>query len=146
MFGINRGDFHLLLLMTLSERPMHGYALMQEMAKTYQRPVSAGIVYPNLQELEDMGYISADEREGRRVYSVTPEGREYLQRNREAVDRLKTGMEHAGKMGRFGILKDMRDIQAMVAMNIDGLSEDKLKRVQEIVGEAKRKVATVIFE
>ncbi len=45
-FSVRRGDFRFLVLMALGEKPMHGYALIHEIGKTYLRPVSAGIVYP----------------------------------------------------------------------------------------------------
>ncbi len=66
-FGIRRGDFLFLVLISLSEKPMHGYALIQEIGRTYLRPVSAGLIYPTLQELEDMGYVSQDSREGKKI-------------------------------------------------------------------------------
>jgi DNA-binding PadR family transcriptional regulator len=146
MFGIRRGDFHLLILLALSEKPMHGYALMQELGRTYERPMSAGMIYPTLQELEDLGYVKGEEVEGKKVYSVTAEGSAYLERNKEAVDRLRAGRENAGRLGRFGFMKDLRDIQAMVVMNLDTASEEKMKRVQEILAEARKKVASVVFE
>jgi DNA-binding PadR family transcriptional regulator len=66
-FGVRRGDFRFLVLMALSEKPMHGYALIQEIGRTYLRPVSAGLIYPTLQELEDMGYVSSEEKGGKKT-------------------------------------------------------------------------------
>ena len=37
-FGVRRGDFRFLVLMALGEKPMHGYALIQEIGKTYPAP------------------------------------------------------------------------------------------------------------
>ena len=79
-FGVRRGEFRFLVLIALSEKPMHGYALIQEIGKTYQRPVSAGLIYPTLQEFEDMGFVSSERRDGKKVYSITTEGKRYLER------------------------------------------------------------------
>jgi DNA-binding PadR family transcriptional regulator len=144
-FGVRRGEFRFLVLIALSQRPMHGYALIQEIGRTYQRPVSAGLVYPTLQELEDMGYVVSKEEEGKKVYSITAEGKGYLKESDEVVDRLKTGQEYAGKLGQFGLVKDLRDIQAMLMMNAADIDEEKLRKVQEAVTEAKRKVASIVF-
>ena len=87
-FGVRRGELRFLILIALSEKPMHGYALIQEIGETYQRPVSAGLVYPTLQELEDMGFVVSAEKEGKKVYSITADGKSYLKDNEDTVSRL----------------------------------------------------------
>jgi DNA-binding PadR family transcriptional regulator len=144
-FGVRRGEFRFLVLIALSERPMHGYGLIQEIGRTYQRPVSAGLVYPTLQELEDMGYVVSKEKDGKKVYSITIEGKNYLGDNEEVVDRLKAGQEYADKIGQFDFVKDLRDIQAMLMVNTEYIDNKKMKRIQEAVTEAKRKVASIVF-
>jgi len=131
--------------MALSEKPMHGYALIQEISKTYLRPVSAGIVYPTLQELGDMGLVSSEENEGKKVYTLTPEGRKHLDDNKEIIERLKEGKEHADAVGRFGLMKELRDMQAMALMS-DGVDDEKMKKIQEILADAKKRMASVVFE
>jgi len=58
--GVRRGEFRFLILLALNDKPMHGYALIQEIGRTYQRPTSAGLVYPTLQELQDMGLVVSE--------------------------------------------------------------------------------------
>jgi len=142
---VRRGEFRFLVLIALSERPMHGYALIQEIGRTYQRPVSAGLVYPTLQEFEDMGFVVSKEKDGKKVYSITTEGKNYLGDNEEVVERLKAGQEYADKIGRFNFVKDLRDIQAMLMVNAEYIDNEKMKRIQETVTEAKRKVASIVF-
>lgn len=144
-FGVRRGEFRFLILMALSEKPMHGYALIQEIGTTYQRPISAGLVYPTLQELEDMGLVTSREEEGKKVYSIAPEGKKFLEDNEEVVERLRAGREYAGKLGRFSVVKDLRDIQAMLMINAEDMDEKKMQKIQEIVAEAKKKVAAAVF-
>jgi DNA-binding PadR family transcriptional regulator len=145
-FGVRRGDFRYLVLLALSEKPMHGYALIQEIGKTHQRPVSAGLIYPMLQELGDMGYVSSEESEGKKTYSLTAEGRKYLDENSEVVERLKAGKAYAERIGRFYFMKDLQDMQTMVLMNEEGIDEGKMTRIQEILTDAKKRVALVVFE
>jgi len=144
-FGVRRGDFRYLVLTALAEKPMHGYALIQEISKTYLRPVSAGIVYPTLQELGDMGLVASEEKEGKKVYTLTPEGKKHLDENSETVERLKTGREHADAVGRFGLMKELRDMQAMTLMG-EALDDEKMKKIQEILADAKKRMAAVVFE
>ena len=145
-FGVRRGDFRYLVLMALSEKPMHGYALILEIGKTHQRPVSAGLIYPTLQELGDMGYVSSEEREGKKIYSLTEEGRKHLEENAEVVERLRAGKAYAERIGRFSFMSDLQDMQAMVLMNEEGIDEGKMKRIQEILTDAKKRMASVVYE
>jgi len=146
MYGMRRGDFRFLILKALTEKPMHGYALMQELGRTYEKPVSAGIIYPSLQELEDRGYVVSEEEEGKKVYSVTEQGKAYLESNKEVVNQLMAQREQAGMMGRFGFMRDLRELQALVMRNDDYVDEDKMKRIQEVLGDAKKRVAAIVYE
>lgn len=84
----DRGDLRYMILTLLAERPMHGYevmqALSQEAAGLYTP--SAGSVYPVLQLLQDQGYVTSDERDGKRVYSITDAGRKFLDENSDRVE------------------------------------------------------------
>jgi DNA-binding PadR family transcriptional regulator len=65
------------LLALLAERPMHGYEMIQELDERtggIWRP-SPGSVYPTLSMLEDEGLVTSDRSEGRRLFSLTDEGR-----------------------------------------------------------------------
>ena len=143
---MRRGEFRFLILLALSEKPMHGYALIQEIGETYQRPVSAGLVYPTLQELEDMGFVVSTEKEGKKVYSITADGKGYLKYNEDVVSRLKAGREYAGRVGQFSIIRDLRDMEGMLMTNADYVDDEKMKKIQEILAEAKRRMAAVVFE
>ncbi len=84
----DRGDLKYLILELLSRKPMHGYevmrALEEESGGCYT--ASAGSVYPTLQMLEDQGYVTCEEKEGKKVYSITDEGREFLKQNGDVVE------------------------------------------------------------
>lgn len=145
-FGVRRGEFRFLILIALSQKSMHGYALIQEIGSTYQRPVSAGIVYPTLHELEDVGFVVSNEQEGKKFYSITEEGKKHLDDNAKVVERLKAGQEYAGRVGQFSFLGDLRDIQAIIMMNSDYLNDQKMERIDRVLAEAKRRVASIVFE
>jgi DNA-binding PadR family transcriptional regulator len=83
-----RGDLKFVILSLLAERPMHGYEVMKALEKESRGTYTAspGSVYPTLQMLEDEGYVTSSEDSGKRVYSVTDEGRVYLEENQGAVD------------------------------------------------------------
>jgi Fe2+ or Zn2+ uptake regulation protein len=73
-----RADVRDAILVLLTERPMHGYEMIQEIERRSHgtwRP-SPGSVYPTLQVLEDEGLIAAEAAEGgRRRLHLTEGGR-----------------------------------------------------------------------
>lgn len=96
------GEVRLALLSLLKERPKHGYELMKEIEQRsgglYK--ASAGTIYPNLQQLEDEGLIKADQRDdGKRVYSITDEGRAALEGEGPAVERIWSRASNWGDWG-----------------------------------------------
>jgi DNA-binding PadR family transcriptional regulator len=74
---MRRGDVRAEVLAALLEGPAHGYEVirrLEEKSGGMWRP-SPGSVYPTLQMLEDAGLVTASERDGRRTYDLTAEGR-----------------------------------------------------------------------
>ncbi len=84
----DRGDLKYMILKLLSKKPMHGYEVMRALEKESCGcyTASAGSVYPTLQMLDDQGYVVCEESEGKKVYSITDEGREFLEENGDLVD------------------------------------------------------------
>ncbi|THF83531.1 PadR family transcriptional regulator [Cohnella fermenti] len=82
-----RGEFKFALLELLAAEPMHGYQLikaMEEKTGGLYTP-SAGSIYPNLQLLEEMGFVQSGEAEGKKLYEITEAGKEHLrERAKEA--------------------------------------------------------------
>ena len=80
-----RGDIRAALLLLLAEEPRNGYGLMQEIEQRSQgvwRP-SPGSVYPALAQLEDEGLVRSVERDGRKEFELTDEGRAHVEEHRE---------------------------------------------------------------
>ena len=85
-----RGDLKFAILALIEEKPMHGYEVMQaleeESSGCYK--ASPGSVYPTLQLLEDQGHVTSKDLGGRKVYSITEAGRDYLEENRDHVQHI----------------------------------------------------------
>ena len=74
---VGRGEVRTAVLALLAEKPRHGYEIIREIEERSGgtwKP-SAGSVYPTLQLLADEGLISAEESNGRKIYSLTEAGR-----------------------------------------------------------------------
>jgi DNA-binding PadR family transcriptional regulator len=75
-----RGDIKFMLLGLLAERAQHGYELIKELEARGGgfRRLSPGSVYPTLQMLEEGGYLTSEQIDGKRVYTITDSGKQFL--------------------------------------------------------------------
>src|SRR5450755_2989082 len=81
----SRGDVRAAILAVLRDGPRNGYQIMSEIEERSGgawRP-SPGAVYPALSQLADEGLITGEESGGKRTFSLTDEGRAYVQQNPE---------------------------------------------------------------
>src|SRR5262245_27663873 len=92
------GQLRLAILSLLADGPRHGYDLMKEFETRSHGAyrLSAGTLYPTLQQLEDEGFISSERREGKRIYELTEEGRRELEREAETVAEIWRRLARCG--------------------------------------------------
>jgi DNA-binding PadR family transcriptional regulator len=86
-----QGDLKYVILRMLQEKPRHGYEIIKELEDRFGGAYSPspGTVYPTLTMLEDIGYASVSTDEGgRKVYSITEQGRAYLAEHSATVDSI----------------------------------------------------------
>jgi PadR family transcriptional regulator PadR len=78
--------FPALILHLIERRPDHGYGLMQRIDAICGDliAVNTNKIYPLLRRLEERGFVTAawelPSKRARRVYAITPEGQERLER------------------------------------------------------------------
>ena len=86
-----RGDFKYIILQCIKDKPSYGYEIirtLQERFYNFYIP-SPGSVYPTLQMLEEIKYVTSSEKEGKKVYSITEEGRKFLDAQKEFERRMR---------------------------------------------------------
>lgn len=143
------GELRLVLLKMIADQPRHGYDLIQsieEMTHGAYAP-SPGVVYPTLTMLQDMGYIEEKATEGtRKAFAVTPEGTTHLEERQDDVDALMARLaEHGERERRAGGAPISRAVGNLLSalwhrVQRDGVDEDTLHRIADILDEAARKV------
>jgi DNA-binding PadR family transcriptional regulator len=132
-----QGDLRLLALSLISEAPRHGYEiikLLEEKTADWYSP-SPGIVYPTLTYLEEAGYVTASTEGSKKLYTITDEGRAYLQSNRELVDvvlqRLTALGERVGRWRRkFRERENRGSLPPLTEAALDHLRETISKRLE----------------
>ena len=90
-----QGTLNVLILKTLSWRPMNGYAIAQWVREVTRGEIEIeeGALYPALHRMEHRGWLSAEwglSENNRRAkfYEITPAGRRVLHERTEGWERL----------------------------------------------------------
>ncbi len=139
-----RGDLKFVILRLISERPMHGYEVMkalEEESKGYYRP-SPGSVYPTLQMLDDEGYLTVEEKDGKKTYTITDEGLAYLGDNEDVVDDVFDRVDNFTDRFFGGDMRALsRSFSKLAQLTFDqafqwGSEPEDLARMNEILEKA----------
>ena len=143
-----RGDVRSAALSLLSEAPLHGYQIMQEIAQRSDgawQP-SPGSVYPALQLLEDEGLIRAESADGKRVFHLTDEGRAYAEEHREELDAVWSTVTG----GHETAVWELRDLVGQVAaatMQVTHAgSEAQVAEARTILADARRALYRILAD
>jgi PadR family transcriptional regulator, regulatory protein PadR len=95
-----QGTLDLLILKTIALEPMHGWAIAQRIKQVSKDvlQVGQGSLYPALHRLEQSGWIKAkwgesDNNRRAKYYSLTPDGKKYLELEQGNWDRLSAAID-----------------------------------------------------
>ncbi|KUI35465.1 PadR family transcriptional regulator [Mycobacterium sp. IS-1496] len=141
-----RGVVRAAILTLLTERPMHGYEMIQEIAERSNglwKP-SPGSVYPTLQLLVDEGLIVGTETEGsKKLFELTDEGR-------SAAEKVETPpweqiTDDAGP-GHATLQHAVAQLMGAIAQSAYAAGEEQQARIVEIVNNARREIYGVLGE
>ena len=99
------GTLEMLILQTLRQGPLHGYAIAQHIQLTSEDvlQVEEGSLYPALQRLLRENWVAADwgisaRNRKVRTYKLTPAGRKQLHREIAGFERLLAGIGRVMKV------------------------------------------------
>jgi len=143
------GDIRFVVLKLLAEQPSYGYQLMKTMEERLAGGYtpSAGVIYPTLTMLEEEGLATAATSEGnRKVYSVTPQGLEYLKANKDRVDELFERLEETGRGYRHGrspeLMKAMHNLRGAILARVfrGNATPEQIARITEAVNAAAKAI------
>jgi DNA-binding PadR family transcriptional regulator len=147
-----KGDLKYVILDLLEKGPSHGYEVirsLEERSRGFYSP-SPGSVYPTLQLLEDMGHVTSTQRDGKKVYSITDEGRKFLEENRRSVQdiwgRVGGGWDPGAAAELHEIRHDLMDLGKLFGrkMHEGGVDREKLVRIRGVISAAAREIETIL--
>lgn len=156
VFG--RGDLKFVILDLLKDQPRHGYDIIREIESRFEGfyTPSAGSVYPILQLLEDMGAVTAVEQEGRKVYTITDEGRRILAERQDTVNAISGRMRDWFR-GRNGseireVMREAAELGATIAW-LAGREDrrilddpPRLRRIRDLLARTRDELRDILRE
>ncbi|GAC1459886.1 MAG: hypothetical protein NVS2B14_07980 [Chamaesiphon sp.] len=142
-----RGDIKFILLELLSDRSTHGYELIKEAENRYGgfRRLSPGSVYPTLQMLEEGGYLTSSQEGDKKVYSITDEGRQFLEERQKS-----SGFPGEFRTGKPQELIELRkvatELSAAVVTVARSGNVERVNRVRELLDRVRREIYSILAE
>ena len=130
-----QGDLRLIALALIAEQPRHGYEiikLLEDKTAGWYSP-SPGIVYPTLTYLEEVGYLTAQPEGAKRLYTITAEGRAYLEQNRAFVDAVLERLDAVGERMRSRRSED--DDEGRRGPRVSRLVRAALENLREVAAD-----------
>jgi len=145
-----RGVFRYVILQLLKDKPGHGYEIIQSLGERFDGLYvpSAGTIYPRLQKLEEKGYVTSLERNGKRVYTITEEGRRFLTEHSELEQEIKDH-EKDWRNSRSSedirkIRRDLNRLGELLSWEARKMDEGKLGQVRELLSRTYDEVLEIL--
>lgn len=137
-----RGFIKYIILNHLKDGPSYGYEIIRALEERFHGfyVPSPGTIYPTLQMLEEMGYVTSAEQDGKKVYTITDEGRQFLAEQGEFEEKLKNHMkswwnpENIDDRGET--MREFGRLAQLLSAKVRTVDAKKLGRIREIISRA----------
>jgi DNA-binding PadR family transcriptional regulator len=150
--SFHKGDLKYVILDLLKDKPRHGYDIIRELEELsygFYKP-SPGVIYPTLQMLEEMGYASSNEQEGKRIYSITEEGLKFLDNQSNIANGVRRQMKHKWSFKNIGkmimVMKEYHALEDLLGSSFRRLDADKAGQIRQILSQAYQAIESVLQE
>jgi DNA-binding PadR family transcriptional regulator len=146
-----KGVLRFVVLDLLTQKPAHGYEIIRALEKRshgFYTP-SPGSIYPTLQLLQDQGFLTSNESKGKKTYTITVSGREYLVKHAEVLAGLRqfaeTQRNHPLLREEFrDAAIELRGLGQMLMQRAPGLSKEQINHIRDVIKRAAREIEEII--
>lgn len=136
----------LVILRLLADQPSYGYQLIKTMEQRLAGGYSpsAGVIYPTLTMLEEEGLATSSSENNKKVYSLTAEGIEFLEANKEQIGELFARLEEAGQGFERGrspeIMKAFMNLRGAVVARVSrqSLKPEQIRKITDAINAAAK--------
>jgi DNA-binding PadR family transcriptional regulator len=144
----SRGDVRAAILALLREGSRNGYQIMSDIEERTDgawRP-SPGAVYPALSALADEGLIAAEESAGRRVYSLTDAGRQYVEQNPEMARGTWESAERQESWQVPGLFAEAARLGGGIVQIAHTGTPDQVRAAERLLAQARRDLYRILAD
>jgi DNA-binding PadR family transcriptional regulator len=147
-----RGEVRFLVLHAIEDAARHGYEIIQfieDRTSGRYRP-SPGVIYPTLQMLEEMGQARVEEREGRKLYAITDEGKKELDAHRDSIndfyDRFGEEPWEAYADQLVDIFGEVKELFKVIRRGTRRgyITPDAMRAIRGVVEDAVRRIEQIL--
>jgi DNA-binding PadR family transcriptional regulator len=142
------GALRLMVLGLIGEEPRHGYEIIKVLTDRFQGAYSPspGSIYPILAQLAEAGMVEAQVEGTRKLFTLTSEGRAYLESQRPEFEAIKSQFEGAAApIGRSDLGATISDFRRALfsKMRRGALDGARAERLREILERARREIESI---
>ncbi len=142
------GDVKLVILRLLSDEPNYGYQLIKTMEQRLAGGYtpSPGVIYPTLTMLEEEGLAVSSLENNKKVYSLTQQGIEFLEANKEQVGALFQRLEETGRGFERGrspeMMKAFMNLRGAVMARVsrESVKPEQIRKITEAINAAAKAI------
>jgi DNA-binding PadR family transcriptional regulator len=141
-----RGDVRAAILALLQEGPHNGYQIMAEIEERSEgawRP-SPGAVYPALAQLADEGLVADEKSGGRRMYSLTDAGREYVAANPEKARGAWESTQQQESWQLPGVFAEAARLGSGIVQLAHAGTAAQVREAESLLAETRRKLYRIL--
>jgi DNA-binding PadR family transcriptional regulator len=139
----------------LKEKPRYGYEVIRALEEKFHGfySPSPGIVYPTLQYLEDMGYVTSKEQDGKKVYTITNEGLKFLDDQSQTINDMRSHM--CRNWGHWSselneqfrdVMREIHDMGRLIGRRARSMNGEKMRRIGGILKKTFEEIEKIIQE
>ena len=140
----DHGELRFVILALIAEKPRHGYELIKAIEDQFggSYTPSPGVVYPTLTFLEESGNATVVEENGKRVYTITEQGKEFLAANRSSAEAAMGRMRGMGFGEGHGrspqLIRAMQNLKLAIQLRQRSgpLTEEQLRTIVAAIDAA----------
>ena len=150
--SFQKGDLKYVILDMLKDKPRHGYDIIRELEEQsygFYKP-SPGVIYPTLQMLEEMGYASSTEQEGKKIYSITEGGLNFLTTQSNIADDVRRKIKHKWSFKSIGkmvmVMKKYHELEHLLGDGFRSMDTNKAEQIHRILSQAYQDIGSVLQE
>jgi DNA-binding PadR family transcriptional regulator len=136
------------ILALLREGPRTGYQIMsdiEERSGGAWRP-SPGAVYPALSQLADEGLILGEESGGRRTFSLTEAGREYVEQNPDMARGAWESMAQQQAWQPPGLLVEAARLGGGIMQMAHAGTPEQIRAAERLLEQTRRKLYQILAD